>query len=178
MAEKITVARPYAQAVFEIAAGDKKLGEWSETLRLLSAVAADRRVMRIVDNPSLTREQITSLFFDVCGDALDRSARAMVNVLAENGRLGLLPEISELYEEYRAEAERIVHAEVISAYAVTDGQRAAIVEALKRRTGRDVELECRTDDSLIGGAVIRAGDVVIDGSVSGHLDRLASTLSH
>lgn len=178
MAEKITVARPYAQAVFDLAAGERDFSTWSDTLRLLATVASDGNMRRVIDNPRLSRDQVIGLFFDVCGDALNRPAQSLVSVLVENGRLGLLPEIAQLYEEYRAEAERTVRAEVVSAYEVNDAQRAAIIEALKKRTGRDVELECKTDESLIGGAVIRAGDLVIDGSVTGHLDRLTSALSH
>jgi len=102
--------------------------------------------------------------------------RRFLRVVADNGRLALLPEIAQLYAAQRAEAERKVQAEVVSAFPLDDAQRQALVEALKRRLGREVSLDVRVDESLIGGAIVRAGDLVIDGSVTGQLERLAHTL--
>lgn len=177
MAETTTIARPYAQAVFDIAAAEKALGKWSDVLNLLSMVSSDPAMTALVRNPRVPREQVCDLIRDVCGDALDEKAMSLVRVLAENGRLELLPQVSVLFEQQRAEAEKVVQAEVTSAYPLSDAQRADIAASLKRRLGREVTLNCTTDSSLIGGAVIRAGDLVIDGSVTGHMDRLASALS-
>lgn len=178
MAERTTIARPYAQAVFELAAREQRLAQWSEMLALLTAVASEPRMRLLIGNPRITQDQLTGLFLDICGDALSRPAQALVGLLVENRRLDLLPEISTLYETYRAEAEKIVRAEVTSAFPLSETQQADIAAALKRRLGREVHLSCATDDALIGGAVIRAGDLVIDGSVRGHLARLAGALAH
>ncbi len=177
MAEKRTIARPYAQAVFDLARKEDALAKWSDALALLAAIAADGHMQRLIDNPRIDEQQLRDIFLGVAGERLDQQAIALLELLIENRRLGLLPEIAALYEVYRAEAEKVVQVEVIAAFAVNDEQQAAIAEALKSRLDREVNIESRTDQSLIGGAVIRAGDMVIDGSVRGHLDRLAQALS-
>jgi F-type H+-transporting ATPase subunit delta len=118
------------------------------------------------------------VFLDVCGEHIDDQARNLVRVLAENRRLDVLPAIAALYERLRAEAEGAVEAELISAVPVKDAHRDKIAQALGRRLGREVKLTCTEDKSLLGGAVLRAGDLVIDGSVKGKLARLAGTMSH
>lgn len=178
MAEKSTIARPYAQAVFELASAQRQLGPWSERLQLLTAVTADARMQRLIGDPRVSRTQLAALLIDVCGDRLDGQARSLVKLLVENRRLDLLPEITALFAEYRAEAEKVVQAEVVSAFPLSQEQQAGIVAALKKRLGREVSLKSSTDETMVGGAVIRAGDLVIDGSITGHLDRLANALSH
>ncbi len=177
MAESSTVARPYAQAVFDIATAAQAYGKWSDALNLLAVVVGDAAMTALVRNPRVPRDQLSSLIQDICGDALDEHARSFVSVLAESNRLELLPEISALFELYRAEAEKTVQAEVTSAFPLSDAQQNELIASLKRRLGREVTLNCTTDATLVGGAIIRAGDLVIDGSVTGHMDRLASALS-
>ena len=99
-----------------------------------------------------------------------------LNVLAENKRLNVLPEIAELYEQHRAEAEKTVEAEVTSAFPLSNAQKKQLVEALKNRLGREISLVAKTDENIIGGAIVRAGDLVIDGSVSSQLDKLGNSL--
>lgn len=176
MAEKITIARPYAQAVFEIARERGTMPGWSKTLELLAVVVSDPRMEQLLGNPHVSSDQLVALIADVCGEQLGE-ARSLVQVLAENRRLGLLPELRAHYEAMRAEAERTVHAEVVSAFPLTDAQKAGIEASLKKRLGREVQLTCATDETLIGGAVIRAGDLVIDGSVAAHVSRLAGALT-
>ncbi len=178
MAEKSTIARPYAQAVFDLASAQKQLGPWSDRLQLLTAVTTDPRMRRMIGHPRMPRDQLAGLLFDICGDRLDGRARALVALLVENRRLDLLPEITAQFEQYRAEAEKVVQADVVSAFPLSGDQEASIAAALKRRLGREVSIKSSTDETMIGGVVIRAGDMVIDGSVTGHLDRLASALSH
>lgn len=178
MAEKSTIARPYAQAVFAIAAEQKRLAEWSRMVGLAALVVSDPAMVGLIGNPRLGEEQLAGLINDICGDGLDKHGRDMIRLLAENGRLEVLPEISAQYEAYRAEAEKVVQAQVTSAYPVSEAQQQNIIAALKKRLGREVTLECQVDESLLGGAIIRAGDMVIDGSVTGHLDRLTHALSH
>jgi len=178
MAEKRTIARPYAQAVFAIAEEQNALKAWSEMLAAAATVAAHPDVLPLYGNPRFDRDALAGLFLDICGDALSERGRNLIKVLAENDRLMVLPEIAALYETARAEAESTVKAQVVSATTLSDAQKQTIAEALKRRLGRDVSLECSVDEALVGGAIIRAGDLVIDGSVVGKLERLRSQLLH
>jgi len=177
MAEKSTIARPYALAVFNLAEKQQQLSQWSEILALLATISDDPAMAALINNPRVSQSQLCDLFFDVGGEHLDDKARSLVSILVENGRIALLSEIAALYESYRAEAESIVQAEIISAYAVSPEQQETIAAALKSRLGRDVTIACRVDETLIGGAIIRAGDMVIDGSVTGQLGRLNTALS-
>jgi len=178
MAEASTVARPYAQAAFMYAAEQRALGEWSDMLGLLATVAADADMASLIESPILTERQLADLVIDICGDRLSEHGANFVRILAANRRLELLPEIAAMFEIQRQEAEGTVKAELVSAYPATEEQQARIIESLRRRLGKDIELSCSTDASLLGGAIIRAGDLVIDGSVRGKLERLGSALSH
>jgi F-type H+-transporting ATPase subunit delta len=178
MAERTTVARPYAQAIFDSAKAGGSLARWSDMLALLALIVEDARLRPLIGDPRVGREQLAAVILDVAGDRLDDTAKSLVRVLIENRRLELLPEVRDHFEEYRAEAERMVEAEVVSAFPLSDEQQAQIKAALKRRLGREISLKCRTDASIIGGAVIRAGDLVIDGSAVGYVGRLASALTH
>ena len=192
--ERRTLARPYAEAVFRLAQERKTLKAWSEMLQLAAAVSADPQVAALIDSPRVPRERFIAFFLDVCGDAqgsasvaggttpgatkkLDKDAANFIHLLSENHRLVLLPEITALYELLRAQAEGRVEAEVISAAAVSEAQLKDIAAALKKRLGRDIDLSTRIDPALIGGIVIRAGDLVIDGSVQGKLHALATHLN-
>jgi len=178
MAENSTIARPYAQAVFQLAKEQGQLASWSEMLQLAAMVVADKNVKNLIGNPRVDKTQLMDLILGVCGERLDGNARNFLGVLIENGRLAMLPSIAELYASYRAEEEKVVEAEMISAFPVSTEQQQKIAAALKARLGLEVSLNCKTDQSMIGGAVIRAGDMVIDGSVTGHLYRFANALSH
>ena len=194
MTERTTLARPYAEAVFRLARERKTLKAWSEMLQIAAAIAADPQVTVLIDNPRVPRSRFVDFFLDVAGDAqgsasvaggrtpgatkkIDQDAANLVRLLSENHRLVLLPEIAALYESLRAQAENRVEAEVVSAFAVSDTQLKDIAAALKKRLGRDIDLHTRIDPALIGGIVIRAGDLVIDGSVQGKLRLLATHLN-
>lgn len=178
MAELITVARPYAQAIFSRAQEKEQLSEWSTTLQYIAEVSQISEMQELIKGVQLERSQLADLFIEICGDQLDQEGRNLIRVLAENGRISLLTEIAAVYEIYRAEAESTLDAEIISAFPVADAQRDKIAEALKNKLGRTVKLTCKTDKSLLGGAIIRAGDMVIDGSVNSKLEKLASAMSH
>jgi F-type H+-transporting ATPase subunit delta len=178
MAENITIARPYAQAIFSLAQEQGDLKGWSEMLQFAAAVAADAEMVAVIDSPRFDSNQIAELFIDVCGDKLSDAGKNMIRVLADNDRLVLLPEVAALYEVERAAVEGTVVAEVTSAVPLNDAQQKSIAEALTKRLGREVSLECNIDESLLGGAIIRAGDMVIDGSVVGKLEKLTSALAH
>ncbi len=176
MAEKSTIARPYAQAAFELAQDKNDLRAWSEMLALGAMIVSDEQLTRLIDNPEVSKDALLEVILKVAGDRLDTVGRNFIRVLADNGRLNVLPEIALLYEQHRAEAERYVDAEVISAFPLSDAQQQTLVDSLKKKLGREIRLTTSIDESLIGGAVVRAGDLVIDGSITGHLNKLAQTL--
>lgn len=176
MAENSTIARPYAQAAFDIAKEQGDLKGWSDMLQLVAAVTSDAVMSDMISNPSIEREKIVEIIVDVCAGNLNDTAKNFVKVLAENGRLNVVAEIALGYEEHRAEAEKTVEAEVTSAFPLSEAQAKSMTEALKKRLGREVTLITSIDESIVGGAIIRAGDLMIDGSVSGRLEKLATTL--
>lgn len=178
MAESITIARPYARAAFEAAqqAGDGGFARWSEMLSAAASAAVNGQMQTVLASPEHDSGFKAGLILDLMGERLDQSGSNFIRLLAENQRLNLLPEIAESYEEFRAEAERTVDAEVISAFEISDEQRHRISAALSQRLQRDVQLNCRVDSSLIAGAIIRAGDLVVDGSASGKLSQLSHQL--
>ena len=174
MSQALTLARPYARAAFLMAREAGALAPWSQALAFSARIAADPQAAGVLGHPSLTRDQAVALLSPQAelagfGDYL--------SLLADNRRLVLLPEIAGLFEELRAEAERVVRAKVTSAMALPDNELEGIRAALRKRFGREVELETAIDEALIGGAVIDAGDVVIDGSLRGKLARLQGALA-
>ena len=176
MAETSTLARPYAQAIFNMASADDTFKAWSETLSLLQNVAANDAINELISNPEIQRAQIVSLFVDICKENLDEKGVNFLKVTAENGRLELLPQIADGFEIMRAEREGSIEAQVISAFAVNATQKKDIASALKKKFGREVTIKTETDKSLIGGIIIRAGDIVIDGSVKTQLEKITHSL--
>ena len=177
MAELSTLARPYAKAAFEYAREHNALAQWSEQLLTTSAVAADEGMAGVLNNPSLTDEQQAQTMIDVCGDALGAEAKNFVSILASNKRLALLPEISSQFELFKANQEKSVDVEVVSAFDLTDAATAKLADVLGKKLEREVKVSTSTDKDLLGGVLIRAGDLVIDGSVRGRLNKLAEALN-
>ena len=175
MSQALTLARPYARAAFAIARDTTALPAWSDALAFAARVAADPAVAALLGNPGLTQADATTLLAPDGADALFGN---FLGLLFENRRLSLLPEITGQFDELRFEAERVVKAKVTSAVALPAAELATIKAALAKRFGREVEVETAVDESLIGGAVIDAGDVVIDGSLKGKLGRLQAALAH
>ncbi|ADE16959.1 ATP synthase F1, delta subunit [Nitrosococcus halophilus Nc 4] len=178
MAEKITIARPYANAVFELAQAQGNYDQWSGALNAFADLARDPEIQILIDDPRYTSDQLIELFVEIGGDTVTDAAKNFLKVLADNDRLSVLPEIATLFEQLRAETEETIEAEIISAKPLTEDQLNEIATALKRRLGREVTFSCKTDESLLGGVVIRAGDLVIDGSAIGKLNQLATSLLH
>ena len=174
MSQALTLARPYARAAFSLARDAGSLPAWSDALAFAARAAADPQVADLLGNPKLTQADAATLF---APEGANEMFGNFLGLLFENRRLPLLPEIAGLYDELRFEAERVVKAKVTSAVALPASELETIKAALKQRFGRDVEVETAVDDSLIGGAVIAAGDVVIDGSIKGKLGRLQSALA-
>jgi len=175
MAELSTLARPYAEAVFRLAKEKNVLGEWSERLAMLAAVASDAQMQLVIADPNTSASRAAELIGSIA-DA-GEAGKNLLTVLAGNDRLTLLPEISAQYEVLKAEAEGVLEATIVSALEMSEVQKADLMAALKARFGRDVEATVEVDASLIGGAVITVGDQVIDGSVKGRLQKMAAALT-
>lgn len=175
MSQALTLARPYARAAFAVAREAGALAGWSAALGFAARVAAEPQVAVLLDNPKLTRADVVAL---LSPDGAQDAFHNLLGLLFDNRRLQLLPEIAGLFDELRFEAERVVRAKVTSAATLADAELETIKAALRKRFGREVEVETAIDESLIGGALIDAGDVVIDGSVRGKLERLQSALSN
>jgi F-type H+-transporting ATPase subunit delta len=176
MAELTTIARPYAEAAFRIAQETGAFPAWSDMLGLVSAVTADPRVAEALDNPKLTAADKEALLLSICGDRLDTSGRNFVRVLVDANRVAVLPEIATLYETLRNDAEGVAKAEITSAFPLTDAELAELKAGLEKRFGRRIDATVEVDASLIGGARIRVGDTVIDGSVQAKLAAMATRL--
>jgi F-type H+-transporting ATPase subunit delta len=177
MAEKATIARPYAKAAFQLAREHNAFERWSQVLSRAAAGVQDERVARLLLSPRVTAADLAGLLGDVCGDALDDRSRNFISTLAHNRRLARLPEIAAMFEVLRAEVENIADVQVTSAVQLDEAQRQRLAAALKKRLQRDVRLHCQVDASLIGGAIVRSGDFVIDGSLKARLDRLAAEMT-
>ena len=178
MAEKATRARPYAKAAFEQARGENKAKEWSALLELLAAITADPLMRRVARNPRVSAEQLSELLMELCAERLTPTGRNFVQLLVHAGRLEVVSEIQVQFERRRLQAEGRANVEVIAAFELDDAQRNRIREVMTRRLGREVTLSASVDKSLIGGAVIRSGDSVIDASVRGRLRILGNQLSN
>lgn len=176
-ADRTTIARPYAKAAFAEARHSGRLQQWSEALRVAAAVVRDPRVEALLDNPHMTPFGLAMLVIDIAGEQLDEHGRNFVRMLAENRRLGYLPEISSLFDELRDREEGWVDVTVTSAVQLSPEQQSALADALARRLNRKVRIHGEVDPALIGGAVLRAGDLVIDGSLRSRLDRMAYELT-
>jgi F-type H+-transporting ATPase subunit delta len=177
MAELTTLARPYARAAFEVALSDNALPGWSTMLGLAAAVATQDSVSTILTDPALDSEQVAQSFLDVCGDELDAKGQNFIRLLAENKRLALLREISVMFDILKANQEKSIDVEVTTAFPISSETSDKLAQALKTRLQREIRLATNVDQSLIGGAVIRAGDTVIDSSVRGKLSKLAESMN-
>lgn len=177
-AENTTVARPYARAAFSVALDEASgLASWSRMLNLLSAAVILGPVRQALDNPRLTTAQEASLLLEIMGEELSDKGKNFVSVLAEYGRMGLLPTIYELFELMKAHHEKTMDVSLISAFEVSDEDTLRLAEALKKRLQRDINFSATVDKSLLGGVIIRTEDTVIDNSVRGKLQKLAQVLS-
>ncbi|MEH6346830.1 MAG: F0F1 ATP synthase subunit delta [Bermanella sp.] len=177
MAELSTLARPYAKAAFQAAVDAGELQAWSNMLVIASNVTLNEDMAKALSHPSLTGLQQAQTLIDVCGDTLNASVQNLINVLAENKRISLLPQILEQFEHLKAELEKAVDVEIISAFEVSDESKQKLTDALKAKLAKDVRVTTSVDSTLVGGAIIRAGDMVIDGTVRGKLAKLAEAMN-
>jgi F-type H+-transporting ATPase subunit delta len=177
MAERATIARPYAKAAFEYARDANDFAGWSLALARAAEIVADPRVAALTKSPQWSAADVVGLITDVAGASLNAGMQNFVRVLAENHRLLLLPEIAAHYEEFRSAVENTVDVDVVSAVKLDAAQSEKLSAALAKRLKRNVRMKNSVDAALLGGAVLRAGDLVIDGSLKGRLERLATELT-
>jgi len=176
VAERATIARPYAKAAFQYAQDAKAFADWTQGLKAAADIVADPRVAALTKSPQTSQDDLVSIISDVAGAKLKPGMQNFVRVLAENHRLLLLPEIAGHYEALRSDVENTIDVEVISAVALNSAQADKLSQALSARLKRKVRMQNSVDATLLGGAVVRAGDLVIDGSLKGRLQRLATEL--
>lgn len=176
MAQLTTLARPYAKAVFDAAKDQNAIDQWDQALTFAALVAADQEVANILANPGLSEQRKAELFADCFEEPLPEALRNFLLILAENKRLALLPEVSKLFSTYRADLERSVRLTVNTAFELSADEQQKLIKALSEKLERKVELETAVDQTLIGGVVVRTGDLVIDASVRGKLARMAKAL--
>lgn len=171
-----TIARPYAKAIFEYALSQQALSEWSSFLASLVLIVQNPAVAQLLQDPFVSKVQLQTLFMAVSQQLLNENKRNLIMVLSEQGRLALLPEIAQLYEDFRAAFDRKIEVKVKTFLPLSATQQTQLTEALMKKLQREVSLSCETDESLLGGAVVQAGDLVIDGSVRNKLQRLATEI--
>jgi F-type H+-transporting ATPase subunit delta len=176
VAEASTVARPYAEAAFRLADARNALGKWSEMLTELALVAQDERVRAAIADPKRSDAQVAGIFISILSGKLNAQGENFVRVLAQNGRLELLPLIQQQFEALKNEREGVIEAEVQSAFELTEAQLADLVQRLEKKTGRKVRTQVRIDKDLIGGVRVGFGDKVIDGSARAQLAALETAL--
>lgn len=177
MAELTTLARPYAKAAFEYALAADDLGGWSAMLATAAAVAKQDVIQQLLGVPSYTAEKKAQTFIEICGDQLNGSGQNFIKNLAANKRLSLLSHIAANYETLKAAQEKSIDVEVVSAFTLSADLQEKLASALSKKLSRTVRVQASVDNSLIGGALIRAGDTIIDGSVRGRLTKLAEAMN-
>ncbi|MCE7566478.1 F0F1 ATP synthase subunit delta [Aliivibrio fischeri] len=175
MSEMATIARPYAKAAFDFAVEKGELSQWAQMLTFCSEVAKNEDVAQLLDG-AIASEQLAEIFISICGEQLNEFGQNFINVMAENGRLNVLPGVLEQFILLQHEFEKVIDADVTSAIELTEQQKADIGAKLEARLERKVKLNCSVDETLLAGVIIRAGDLVIDNSARGRLGRLSETL--
>jgi F-type H+-transporting ATPase subunit delta len=177
MAEPATLARPYARAAFDLAREEKRLAEWSALLTGLAAAVREPKVAMWIGHPAIGRGQLADVLIEAYGKGLSDTDKNLLRLLAEYNRLKLVPAIAEQFELLKAEAEQRADVEITSAAPVDPAQQKALADAIRKRLNREVDIEWKTDAELLGGARIRAGDLVIDHTIVGELEQLRTLLT-
>lgn len=177
MQEKLTVARPYAAAAFDYAAEQGDIEAWSSMLAALAEAVQDSSLAACIGHPKVSDAQLRELLTELLGGRLNEARGNFLGALIEAERLELAPQIAELFERRKAAAAGVLNVEVVSAFPLSDSERQKIDQALQARFGRSCSVEAKTDSALIGGAVVRIGDSVIDLSLKGRLATLEQQIA-
>ena len=176
MAELAALARPYAEAVFLMADEQGRIDQWSEMLGFLKQVTTDKLLKTILNNPKVSSDALEGAMLDICEGQMDAEGLNLIKLLIQNNRLQLATEIAEQYEVKKAEKCGLLDVTVTSAFPMSDSDKESLQMSLSGSFGKKVKISVEEDSSLIGGIVIRAGDKVIDGSLSGQIQQLAKQL--
>lgn len=174
--DSTTIARPYAEAAFGVAKARGALDTWSAALGQLARVVGDEQVAAALANPNVAREHLRDLILGVAGEGLPLEVQNLVRLLSLNRRLPVLPDLARLFDEMKTAEQGLRHIHVRTAFALSEADTAALAARLKGHFGAEVELTVEDDPDLIGGVLIRADDIVIDGSIRGRLTQLANEL--
>lgn len=178
MAEKLTMSKPYAKAIFDLACESKQLDKWAERLNVLAQVVEDENMKQILGNPKVSEELVVDILKSSLKDDQDAQLENAIRLVIENGKALIFPEIYQTYHELMASIEGTVEAEVTSAYAITAAQKKQISTALSKRfNSKDISITSNVDKSIIGGVIIKVGDLVIDGSITSQLEKITRTLT-
>ena len=177
MADNATIARPYAKAVFDYAQESNSFDEWTTVLDQLAVISSDESFSALVNDPRVEDSKITELLIDLSKDVLPAGGTNFITLLVQNERLDSLQDVQQQYADLVANAKAIVTADVTTAIALSEDQKSSLIQALEQRLGQKVVLEETVDAGLIGGAIIKTGDLVIDGTAKGRIEKLTSTLS-
>jgi F-type H+-transporting ATPase subunit delta len=175
MSELTTIARPYAKAAFELAVEKGNVEAWNEMLFFAGQVASDEQVKALLASIPTAAAQ-ADVLIKVCAEQLNEQGQNLIKLMAENARLAAIPAVAQIFAELKAEFDKEIDVNVVSATELAAEQQDKLVAALEKRFARKVKLNCSIDETVVGGLVIKAGDTVIDGSVRGKLDRLAVSL--
>ncbi len=176
MAEAITIGRPYAEAVFKSAQAKKTIAAWSEMLKYAAAVSSEEHVSALISNPSVSAKQVADIFLEICKNKLSEEGRNLIMLMAENGRLDVLPQVSELFEQLKSQYEGVLDANIVSAFALNGGQLRQLIAMLEKRFKHEINAKVSVDPELIGGVKVEIGDEVLDTSVRGKLEAMAVAL--
>lgn len=176
MSKNRTFARPYAKAAFELAQSESAFSKWSQMLKDAAMIASDKQFLSLAKNPRFSAQELIGLFEVLDQDVYTQEMKNFIHILGNFKRLALLPEIATLFEEMRAAAERVVNVELICAQPLDDKLKERFIQVLMKRMNCNISLECQVDQGIMGGAIIRAGDLVIDGSIRGRLARLSDAV--
>lgn len=174
--DNTTVARPYAKAAFDSALETNSFAKWSSFLQMAAFISSDPAVIALLKNPLVSEQQLEDLYLVVCAKDSDEQTNNFIKLLALRRRLHALPEMAAIFETLRAEHEKIIKVDIASFKPLDETQKQKLQAALKQRLKREIDIHCRVDESLIGGAVISAGDIVIDGSLRSQLKKLRREL--
>ena len=177
MADNATIARPYAKAVFDYAQESNSFDEWTTALDQLAVISGDESFSAVVNDPRVEDSKVTQLLIDLSKDVLPAGGTNFITLLVQNERLDSLHDVQQQYADLVAKAKAIVTADVTTAIALSEDQKSSLIQALEQRLGQKVVLEETVDAGLIGGAIIKTGDLVIDGTAKGRIEKLTSTLS-
>lgn len=178
MAESVTIARPYAQAVFRLAQESKSLKAWSDRLQRLAAIAQDAEMTKVIGNPKFSAEQVANLFVSLSGEPGNQELTSFIGILAENERLDVLTQIQEIYEQLKSKDEGVKEAVISSAFPLNDAQLKNLMSQLESHFSSKLQPLVEVDATLIGGIKVAVGDQVLDASVRGKLDAMATALKN